>query len=63
MFLLLLSLYLIRDTELQFATASEREFQTFTDMLLNSLPLLFMIKRFILKLWPGVLELEISKNV
>ena len=58
----LLSLYLNRDKELQFIRASEREFQTFTDLLLNSLPL-FTLKRLALKLRPRVLELEISKNV
>ena len=50
----LLSLYLNRDKELQFTTASGREFQTFTDLLLNSLPLLFTLKRLILMLWPRV---------
>ena len=59
----LLSLYLNLDKELQFTTASGREFQTFTDLLLNSLPLLYTLKRLILKLWLHVLELEISKDV
>ena len=59
----LLSLYQNRDKELQFTTASGSEFQTFTALLLNSLPLLFMLIYLILKLWPRVLELEISKNV
>ena len=59
----LLSLYLNWDKELQFKTASDSEIQTFTDLLLNSLPLLFTLKHLILMLWPGVLELEISNNV
>ena len=46
---------------MQFTTASGSEFQTFTDLLLNALPLLFTRKRLILKLWPRVLKLEYQR--
>ena len=57
----LLSSYLNRDKELQFTTASGREFQTVTDLLLNLLPLLFTLKRLILKFWSRVLELQYKR--
>ena len=46
----LFSLYLNNDKVLQSTTASGSEFQTFTDLLLNSLSLLLMLKRLIFEM-------------